>query len=358
MATMHDVANYAGVSSTTVSHVLNGTRYVQEDTRRRVLEAVTALHYRPNAIARGLTTKKTATVGVVVADIMNPFYAALVRGIERDLADQGYSLIVCNTDERPKKEVSYLSLLVDKRVDGIIITPTGHPSDIYDSLRNNLIPVVFVDREPPGQYGPVIELDNEAAARNAVRHLLSYGHRRVAILAATPERSSSMQRISGYRLALEEAGLPIDENLICHARMGLLSAQFMTQRLLQLPDPPTALLCVNEILTLGAVAALRAPSDADGDGSAPAASGRGSPVWLPSRPGSHTGLPLPEAAGADPRPGACLISFDDTPWKAVFSPRISVVRIPTSQLAQHAVQTLLAKIQDPAVRGPKRSVAG
>jgi LacI family transcriptional regulator len=250
MATMHDVANYAGVSSTTVSHVLNGTRYVQEETRRRVLEAVSILHYRPNAIARGLTTKKTATVGVVVADILNPFYAALVRGIERDLSDEGYSLIVCNTDERPKKEVTYLSLLVTKRVDGIIITPTGHPSDVYDSLRQNLIPVVFVDREPPGQYGPVIEMDNVGAARQAVRHLISCNHRRIAILAATPERSSSMQRISGYRLALQEVDLPVDENLICHARAGLLPAQSMTHRLLQLPNPPTALLCVNEILTL------------------------------------------------------------------------------------------------------------
>lgn len=322
MATMHDVANYAGVSSTTVSHVLNGTRRVQEETRRKVLEAVNALHYRPNAIARGLTTKKTATVGVVVADILNPFYAALVRGIENNLADQGYSLIVCNTDERPRKEEGYLSLLVNKRVDGIIITPTGHPSDIYDSLRNNLIPVVFVDREPPGQYGPVIELDNVSAARHAVRHLISCGHRRIAILAATPERSSSMQRISGYRLALHEAGLPIDEELICHARMGLLSGQFVTHRLLQLPDPPTALLCVNEILTLGALAALRAPDD------------------------SNEGGPDP-AAGREVRPAACLISFDDTPWKAVFSPRITVVRIPTGQLAQRAVQTLLAKIQNP-----------
>ncbi len=310
MTTMHDVANYAGVSSTTVSHVLNGTRHVQEETRRRVLEAVDALHYRPNAIARGLTTKRTAMVGVVVADIMNPFYAALVRGIEREFADQDYSLIVCNTDERPTREVSYLSLLVDKRVDGIIITPTGHPSDVYDSLRNNLIPVVFVDREPPGQYGPVIEMDNVAAARQAVRHLLSYGHRRIAMVAATPERSSSMQRICGYRLALEDAGLPIDEGLICHARMGLLPAQEMTDRLLRLPDPPTALLCANEILTLGALAALRAPKESNGG-------------------------------------GACLISFDDTPWKAVFSPRISVVRLPTGELAHHAVQTLLTKIQNP-----------
>jgi LacI family transcriptional regulator len=325
MATMADVAKYAGVSSTTVSHVINETRYVQEDTRRRVLEAVDALHYRPNAVARGLTTKRTATVGVVVADIQNPFYAALVRGIENDLADRGYSLIVCNTDERPEKEVSYLSLLVNRRVDGIIIAPTGHPSDIYDALRNNLIPMVFIDREPPGQYGPVIEMDNVDAARQAVRHLISHGHRRIAILAATPERSSSTQRICGYRLALQEAGLPDDEDLVCRARRGLLAAQIATERLLQLPNPPTALLCVNETLTLGALAALRNSNE----------NGLASLV-----PASSSG----EAAS---RPGACLMSFDDTPWKAVFSPRISVVRLPTSQLAHHAVRTLLAKIQNP-----------
>jgi LacI family transcriptional regulator len=312
MTTMRDVANQAGVSSTTVSHVLNETRYVQEDTRRRVLEAVNALHYRPNAVARGLTTKRTATVGVVVADILDPFFATLVRGIEHDLSNHGYSLIVCNTDERPKKEVGYLSLLVNKRVDGIIIAPTGHPSDVYESLRNNVIPVVFVDREPPGRYGPVIEMDNVAAAREAVHHLISSGHRRVAIVAAAPERSPSQQRIQGYRLALQEEGLPVDEDLICHARSGLLAGQATTERLLRLADPPTALLCVNDLVTLGALAALRAPHSGAGQ-------------WA----------------------GACLVSFDDTPWKAVFAPRISVVRLPIARLAQVAVQTLLAKIRDP-----------
>lgn len=141
-----DVARRAGVSTATVSHVINGTRLVSEETRQKVLKAMRELDYHPSAIARSLKTKTTGTIGVIVSDVSNPFFTAVVRGLEDMLNEGGYNLILCNTDEDPVKEERYLKVLLSKRIDGLVMAPTGEKSRTLEVIHAAGTPIVFIDR--------------------------------------------------------------------------------------------------------------------------------------------------------------------------------------------------------------------
>ena len=183
--TIKDVAAQAGVSYQTVSRVLNAKGEVAEETRARIQAAIDALEYRPSAIARSLTTRRTYTVGVVVADVLNPFFAGIIRGVEDLLWQQGRSLVVCSTDEQPEKEAYYLHLLVERRVDGVLVASTGADLPVYAELQHHQIPTVFIDRRPPQPWGPVVETDNVQAGYAATRYLLDRGHTRTQVRTAS-----------------------------------------------------------------------------------------------------------------------------------------------------------------------------
>src|SRR5919197_53989 len=169
------VASRAGVSKATVSHVLNNTRFVSPGTRSRVMAAIDELGYHPSSVARSLRTRATSTIAVVVSDITNPFFTGVVRGIEGGLNDEDYRLILGNTHEDPRKEDGYLRAMLAKRVDGLIIAPAGHPDGFLRTISQH-IPTLFLDRQPAGGAGPVIAIENnEAAARDAVAHLIGHG---------------------------------------------------------------------------------------------------------------------------------------------------------------------------------------
>ena len=191
MATIKDVARMAGVSTATVSHVLNNTRYVSEETRSLVLEAVSRLGYRPSGVARSLTTKQTHLVGLLISDVTNPFFSELVRGTERRLAAHGYHVIVCNTDEQPDREADYLEFLYSRRVDGLVVASTGANQALYEVFRQQGVPMVFVDRRPPAPVGPFVGVDNEAIAYRATRIYWTW---------------ASTHRILGRTCAIHRAG--------------------------------------------------------------------------------------------------------------------------------------------------------
>src|SRR5919199_3705050 len=178
MATIYDVARVAGVSTSTVSHVLNGTRYVSVETEHRVRQAMQELRYRPNSLARGLVRQETRTLALIVPDNVNPFFAELARGIEDQGFEAGYNVILCNSDRSTSKELAYLDMLISKRVDGIIYMTMSTHIDQLQVLLDNKIPLVTFDREYEGI--DAVLLDNVQGGYDATHHLIELGHRHIA----------------------------------------------------------------------------------------------------------------------------------------------------------------------------------
>jgi DNA-binding LacI/PurR family transcriptional regulator len=181
-ATIQDVAIKAGVSKTTVSHVLNATRNVEEETCQKVLDAIRELNYRPSAAARSLTTKRTGTVGIVISDSSNPFFGELLVGVEEILRPQNYALMICNTNETLEYEAHYLNLLLNQRVDGIIAAATSQPWIELSKAEVQHTPIVFVDRTFENQQDYYVGVDNKAGAYLGTQHLIKCGYRKIGIL--------------------------------------------------------------------------------------------------------------------------------------------------------------------------------
>jgi LacI family transcriptional regulator len=326
---IRNVADRAGVSTATVSHVINQTRFVREETRRKVLDAVEALNYYPSAIARGLATNTTQTIGLIISDITNPFFTAVARGVEDEFNQYGYHTIFCNSDEEPAREDEYLRLLFAHHIDGLIIAPTGVHSERLLQMAKAEVPIVLLDRAAPGITAPLVEVDNEEGAYQATHYLIALGHRRIGILTGQETISTLGMRLQGYIRALQEAGLPIDETLIVRAdprfyrnqpqpadsslsmsitNLQMTPSAFLAlQTLLDLPDRPTALFVTNNQMTLGTLQALK-----------------------------ERDLHCPEDIS--------LISFDDHDWAPLFAPPLTVVRQPTYQLGQTAAKLLMKLI--------------
>ena len=206
--TITDVANKAFVSKATVSHVLNNTRFVEDETRQRVLTAIAELGYRPNALARSLTTRRTGTIGMIVSDATNNFFGELLRGAEDVLRPANYASIVCNTDEILEHEEHYIDLLLGQRVEGIIAAATSQQWAVLDEAALRHVPIVFVDRRFDGLQGPFVGADNVTGARLGTSHLIEAGHREIGIIAGFQRLSSIRERLEGFKQALALHDIP------------------------------------------------------------------------------------------------------------------------------------------------------
>ncbi len=278
-------------------------------TRAAVLEASTKLNYRPSAIARSLSTRRTHTVGVVVADVLNPFFASIIRGVEDGLWREGHSLMVCSTDEQAEKEAYYLRLLLERRVDGILIAPTGDPQPVYAELQHHHIPLVFVDRRPPEPYGPVVETDNVEAGYLATNHLLNWGHRRIALVARQPKLSTVIGRTEGYCCALTEFGFQEIDRQIVSVDSTQGAAYAAALALLDDAERPTAIIAANHVMTLGVMSAIQTLK-----------------------------LRCPEEIS--------VVAFDDLPWLALFLPPLTAVRHALAEICSISVDLLLGAFGD------------
>ena len=307
MATIKDVAEYAQVSTATVSHVMNNTRVVMPETRRAVLDAVKALNYSPNAIARGLSRNATQTIGVVIADITSPFFAKLLRHVELAVSAKGFSLILCNTYENPERELASLRALQEQRVDGILITPTGRQQDIYRHFEDTSTPIVYVDRLPAGAPGSFVGTDNLKSALEATRYLVGLGHERIALLVSRNRTSAMDARIDGYRQALQEHGLSAERHDIAECSDDVTSAADAARAVMERDEPPTALIAGSHFATVGALAACR-----------------------------DLALKIPDDLS--------MVCFDNSSWTQVMNPPLTAVQKPIEQLGHLAVETLLASI--------------
>jgi LacI family transcriptional regulator len=257
--TIHDVASHAGVSAMTVSRVINKSPRVSADTRERVEASIAKLGYVPNRLARGLIQRKTHAFGVIVPDVANPFFTLVVRGVERVAWRAGYHVILCDTQGDLERERGYLEDMVAFQVEGVLIAPVGDRSrpQLRRLTRNN-VPFVLVDRRIADFDADLVQGDSVGGARQLVDHLIGLGHRRIGMVTETTDVSTARDRVEGYREALERAGIGSDPELVVESStIDPEAAADATLRLLELPDPPTAIFAVNNIAVVGVVEAAR-----------------------------------------------------------------------------------------------------
>ncbi|WP_395403267.1 LacI family DNA-binding transcriptional regulator [Pseudoduganella sp. UC29_106] len=258
MATMKQVAERAGVSTTTVSHVLNNTRVVSEDVQERVRAAMKELRYIPSAVARSLKGDKTHTIGMMIPNNTNPYFAELIQGIEDASFKQGYNVILCNAYDDTRKQTAYLQVLMEKRIDGLILVASGGDAELSARLQHLPIPTVLVDREVAGVEADFVEADHEEGGYLAARYLIELGHRDIACVSGPIDLPPSRARVEGYLRALKEAGLRF--RLDCLVRSDFTSEggyQAFSQ-LLALAKPPTAIFASNDLMAIGGICAASA----------------------------------------------------------------------------------------------------
>jgi LacI family transcriptional regulator len=266
MVTIKQVADHAGVSISTVSHVLNQTRYVSDDLSARVHMAMRELGYQPNAVARTLRSGKSQTVGLVLPDSANPYFAEIAHAIQNAAFASGYSVLLCNTNDDLEKEALYAALLLEKQVDGVVLIAAGASGEHIADLQKRRIPVAVVDRASPDAVVDSVQIDNFEGGRLATAHLIALGHRRIACIAGRPEVYPSYDRVDGFQAAQRAAGLTPDPALIVNSTYRADGGYEAACRLLDAPQPPTAIFACNDVMALAAIGAavergLRCPDD-------------------------------------------------------------------------------------------------
>ena len=256
-ATIADVAARAGVSTATVSRVLAGVGRARPETQARVLEAARALDYRPSEVARSLKRRSTQTLGLIITDIENPYFPQLVRSVEDAARASGFSVLLCNAADDPEREASYLDLLADRRVDGLIIAASSLGVRHMEWLSSPPIPVVLVNTAAPDVGLPAIMSDNEQGGRVATEHLLALGHRRFGYLLPPPRNVDAPERVAGVRSALVAAGCPPDAltTTVGEALVG--GGERAAYDLLDRAPDTTAIVAYNDLMAIGALRALR-----------------------------------------------------------------------------------------------------
>src|SRR5438445_12289938 len=304
---IYDVARHARVSVFTVSAVVNKNGNVSPTLRRRVEPAVQKLNYHPNLLALGLVKRQTQTLGIVVTDIVNPFFPLLVRGAEDAAQKAGYSVLLCNSDDQREKEEQYLELLLSKRVDGILLNKA--PRNLSASLRQLLpeskVQVVSLMRTSADLTRDAVVTDDEKGAFEAVSHLARVGHRQIALVSGPLSVSNGKARWRGFRKALQASGLQYEPDLVIEGDYHIDSGYRAGLSLL--PRRPDAVFVANYLMTVGLMKAA-----------------------------DEIGLRCPEDFG--------LASFDDYPWLSCFRPRLTTVELPKYEIGAAAVQILLGRI--------------
>lgn len=309
MANIKEVAEAAGVSTATVSRVLSNGAHVRPEVRKRVQEAVDRLGYRPNLVARSLRSQHTSTLGLIVSDIRNPFFTSISRAVEDTAYEQGYSILLCNTDEDSEKEAIYLNLMQDANVAGIIFSPTRQMAANFSSLALT-IPIVVVDRTIKGADVDAVLLDNEEAGSRLTTHLIENGYRRIAAICG--ERSTTgRERRTGYEQALRAHGLSPAAELMTYVPPKPESGYAAARAMLDLPQPPDAFFTTNSLLAEGTLQAIR-----------------------------ERGLMIPNQIA--------LVTFDETTWASLVQPPVTLIAQPTYEIGRTAAELLLQRVADPS----------
>ena len=258
MATIKQIAELANVSPATVSRYLNGKINISEDTKARIDKAVKDLDYRPNYLARSLILNQTKTIGIIIADILDPFHAGIARGFEDEAHKNDYNIILCNSDNDPKKEMSYLDWLSYKRADGVAIVSTGLSADAIRAHNAKGMKMVLIGRVIKGLNADTLTIDNLNGAYTATKYLLDLGHSDIALINVQKKITPSIDRMKGYKKALEEAGKKVNFNLISSASDFRYAEGYKAMgKLLERGEKFTAVFAMNDQLALGTINAIR-----------------------------------------------------------------------------------------------------
>lgn len=306
---MRDVAQRAGVSISTVSHVVNNSRAVSEGARYRVLQAMDELGYKPNALARSLRRRQTNSIGLIVPDSTNPFFAEVARGIEDASFDQNYSVILCNSDGDLDKQAIYTDLLIGRQVAGILFVAAGVSTELVEDLHRRRVPLVVIDREVPGVAVDTVLTNHYQGGFLATQHLIDLGHRRIACISAGSELSPSAERVTGYRDALKANGIAFDKSLVVRGDFQYESGYHATHKLLQRNSPPTAVFAINDLMAVGCIRAV-------------------------TERGSH----VPEQIS--------VVGFDDVRLASFSNPPLTTIAQPKREIGELATEILFARIHD------------
>ncbi|HLZ58165.1 MAG TPA: LacI family DNA-binding transcriptional regulator [Ktedonosporobacter sp.] len=310
MANIQEVAKLAGVSISTVSRVLNGTARVNAEAAARVRAAIEELHYQPSHAARTLQANRSRIIGLLITDIQNPFFTTLIRGVEDIAQRNGYSVILCNSDEDPVKERQYIEVLCAERVAGAIVVSTNERQRALQLFREHHIPIVAVDRRIAGSDTDAVLIDNVRGAREAVAHLLTNGYQRIGVITGPLTTTTGRERLEGYRQALREAGIEPDTRLERYGSFKEESGHQLANELLDAGLSLDAIFVANNLMTLGALEALylrdlRVPDD------------------------------------------IAVVGFDEMPWAALSAISLTTVTQPVYELGSTAALRLFQRLQHP-----------
>jgi DNA-binding LacI/PurR family transcriptional regulator len=312
-----DVAKAVGVSHPTVSRALQGSPLVHPETARQIREKAEEMGYKASAVARSLVTRKTWTIGLVVAAISDPFYGEIVSGVEEVASRNGYSVILANAPIDPEREVGVVRSLQERRVDGILVT-ASRAGERYIAISSEMsIPIVLINNQHDGQFVHSVSIDNLHGARQAIEHLIALGHRRIGYIGNQQGYRSDRERYAAYRRTLSKARLPFQPELVAYGNGlpdGCLSA---VNQLLSLPEPPTAIFCYNDMSCLGAI-----------------------------RVAADRGLRIPEDLS--------LVGFDDLFFAPYLQPALTTVCQPRQFMGQRAMEILLALLAGESIEKKER----
>ncbi|HAU5474378.1 transcriptional regulator RbsR [Cronobacter sakazakii] len=314
MATMKDVARLAGVSTSTVSHVINKDRFVSEAIRLRVEEAIRTLNYAPSALARSLKLNQTRTIGMLITASSNPFFSELVRGVERSCFERGYSLVLCNTDGDEQRMNRNLETLLQKRVDGLLLlcTETHQPSPAI-MKRYPAIPTVMMDWSPFDGGSDVIQDNSLLGGDIATRYLIDKGYTRIACVTGPLDKTPARLRLEGYRAAMQRAGLPVTEGYEVIGDFEFAGGLRAMQSLLALPEPPQAVFMGNDAMAVGAYQALY-----------------------------QAGLRIPQ--------DIALVGYDDIELASYMTPPLTTIHQPKDELGELAIDVLIHRMAQPELQ--------
>ncbi len=307
MPTIYDVARQAGVAPITVSRVINNSGYISQATRARVQAAIEALGYVPNRVASSLRSRRTSLLALVITDITNPFFTQLARGVEDTASDAGYTVIFCNTDESQAEEQKYIDILLQNRVDGILLVPGGESAATVEMVQRSDTPLVALDRRLSGIKVDTVRGDSAGGAYELTRLLTGLGHRRIALLNGPAGLSIVEDRAAGYERAMQEAGLPAPLALRFSGPLTQPGGYEMARQALSLPERPTAFFAANNFIAIGAIQALQA-----------------------------AGLRVPD--------DVAVVGFDDLPPSMVIFPFLTVAVQPAYEMGCLGTRLLLARL--------------
>jgi DNA-binding LacI/PurR family transcriptional regulator len=302
-----DIARIASVSHATVSRALRESPLVNPKTAQRIRQIAAEYGFRTSAVARSLATSRTRTIGVVVTSIADPFVAEVVNGIEEEAIAQDYSVFLASCHADPKREIKVVQSFEDRRVDGIVVTASRVGALYAPVLQKLHIPIVLLNNQHPSHFAHSVLIENFEASRRAVGYLIKLGHRRIAYIGDRFGYSSDSERFSGYRSALDEAGLPFRPELVVHGDGRAESGTSAIGTLLRVAEPATAVFCYNDMTAIGALKGL----------------------------GEH-GLRVPEDIS--------IVGFDDLPLASYMRPPLTTVRQPKHEMGRLAAQVLLKLI--------------